>query len=183
MALCPVMASWFVTKEVWLLLKRRVISLWLCFTFLGRFRQLQCWNHHHHHSVAGSKEEMGELLEVPGMNIYHPCRCIHMPCKPTVKKHVLCCAPKNINKKIGKYSLHGASGYVIEVKHQSQELDIESGPGISKSFPSRLKNTHSCRVAHLSFLCLVGNVMFSQTIHVWYIYLHLPYFTIKNNQM
>ena len=23
----------------------------------------------------------------------------------------------------------------------------------------------------------------TQTIHVWYIYLHLPYFTIKNNQM
>ena len=23
----------------------------------------------------------------------------------------------------------------------------------------------------------------SHTIHVWYIYLHLPYFTIKNNQM
>ena len=23
----------------------------------------------------------------------------------------------------------------------------------------------------------------AHTIHVWYIYLHLPYFTIKNNQM
>ena len=23
----------------------------------------------------------------------------------------------------------------------------------------------------------------SHIIHVWYIYLHLPYFTIKNNQM
>ena len=23
----------------------------------------------------------------------------------------------------------------------------------------------------------------SHSIHVWYIYLHLPYFTIKNNQM
>ena len=39
---------------------------------------------------------------------------------------------------LGKYtifhgSVMGLCIFVIEVKHQSQELDIESGPGISKS--------------------------------------------------
>ena len=28
-----------------------------------------------------------------------------------------------------------------------------------------------------------GCLFISHTIHVWYIYLHWPYFTIKNNQM
>ena len=27
------------------------------------------------------------------------------------------------------------------------------------------------------------NINNTQTIHVWYIYLHLPYYTIKDNQM
>ena len=57
-----------------------MFSVWLCFTFLCRFRQFQCWNHHH----------SGQLLELPGINIYHPCRCIHMPCKPIIKKHAPC---------------------------------------------------------------------------------------------